>query len=193
RASDPAFAARMPGFLERALQRIHNGGAPPLVSAPLRTRAMRTHADIVITNGSGPLPANFLEADYAIDPGHPDRRLQYVAPWETTGEVRAGDVLSFSIEGATLTTCPSVPSGQIRLVYFQKVPTPSADSDTSWLMTDAPSVLFDALRVEAYQYLRNAEMMQASMASFSSAVNALQQSDVRAAHSGSLLYPRMPC
>lgn len=193
RAGDAVFLARIPRFIESALQRIHFGGGGPLMTTALRISAMRTTASVVISDGTGQLPGLFLEADTVSEAADKSVRLTYKVPTQFHQERSrnvSGAACSYTIEGETLSIDAPLESTTIELAYYAKFATPTADSDTNWLMTNAPSILFDGLRIEAYQHLRNTEMMQTAFASFASAVDGLQTRDTIRKASGGPLYPR---
>lgn len=194
RGADATFIARLPMFLEAALQRIHWGTGAPLLCSPLRVRAMRTAADVVITDGVGDLPADYLELDQVIVPTDPPMHPTYTEPHtfrSYRSRVTTGFPTRYTIEGTKILLDPPLASQTINIAYYAKFTTPSNDADTNWLMTNAPTVLFHALRIEAYDFLRNPELMQTAFARYKSAVEGIVARDVAAKASGSPLHPRL--
>ena len=61
RATNTAFALRIPEFIAMAETRIFYGQDQPFETAPVRVRDMETAADITVTSGSGVLPERWLE------------------------------------------------------------------------------------------------------------------------------------
>jgi len=193
RASDATFSLRIPRFLEQALQRIHRGGDAPLESPPLRVAAMRLAADLTFTAGAATMPVGFLEADTLEIITEPKSYPTYVPPFRFARQratATIGYPARYTVSGNTIEIDPPLSGVVGRMYYYGKFTTPSNDADTGWLFTDAPSVLFEALRMEAYQYLRNAEQVQTAFATFRSAIGGLNNDFARAKTSGGPLYPR---
>lgn len=193
RAGHAAFVARIPAFLQRAMQRIHFGAGLPLVSSALRIRGNQSTALLAFVDGVASLPVGFLEADRLSVVGQREP-LHYVIPVQFHAErsaLRSGCARRYTIESEQVSIDPPLATATGSLVYWAKFPQPSADSDTNWLMQNAPSVLIDALRIEAYQYLRNSEMTQTAFASYQSAVSGLAMSENDMFTSGGHLAPQI--
>jgi hypothetical protein len=121
----------------------------------VRVRQMEHAVELTPTNGTAPLPADYLvwrrvtgargrELDYA----HPSW-LQAAYPPAGQGPARA-----FSIEGANLVLKPA-DTGAVTLTYYRRIP-PLADG-ANWLFAAHPDLyLFGAL-TEAQAFIADAE------------------------------------
>jgi hypothetical protein len=191
--TDSGFVAEVPGFVALAEQRIFHGSDEPMESRALRVRFMETRVTLALTDGEGSPPADFLEAKRLEWPSEPSS-LPVFQPPETFFRQRSplttGGALAFTHEAGKIYLTPKL-TGTMALVYYAKPPPLVNDGDTNWLLINAPGVMFQAVLIEAYRYLRNDAMALGSFAAFKAAIDGLRRSDRSARVSGSYLYPRV--
>lgn len=168
------LTALMPTFLELAEQRIYYGEQN---SPKVRIQAMRQFA----TLANGTQPAGFLEAIKIAEEGSPEKFLDFRPLDRMPCEYRA-----FSWDGATLVL--SRDQGfPVDMTYYAKLTTPVDDTDTNWLLDNAPSVYLSAMLVEVFRWSMNDAMAAREAANYSSAVNALNSQQKVSSSSGSAL------
>lgn len=166
--------AMLPTFLELAEQRIYYGEAN---SPKVRCAAMRQ----VATLADGTRPAGFLEAIKVAEAGSPDKSLEYRPLERMPRECRA-----YTWDGATVVL--SQDKGfPVDLTYYAKLPTPVADSDSNWLLDNAPAIYLASMLVEVNRWSKDDATAAREAANYSSAVNALTDQEKAAAMSGSIL------
>lgn len=168
-----------PFFLAAAEQRIYYGEA----SAPaLRLQAMLCSKTVMPPNR----PADFLSATLVHEAGEPGRVLDYIAPASLESSRNA-----YSWNGSSLALSPHLDCA-VTLHYYAKFPTPQADTDTNWLMQNAPTVYLSALLVEVARWSRDEAMGAREAANYASAVASLQSADKASRYAGARLNTRMP-
>lgn len=122
----------------------------------LRCRQMEAQATVTITNGTGPLPDDFLEHIEVKDGSSPARVLAPVA--QTFGDVSfpnsgSGVARYFSILGGTIKTYPAS-SSNLTLRYYQKIEAlDEADDETNWVLTDYPGLYVYGSLIEGAAYM----------------------------------------
>ena len=159
-------------FLPLAEARMYFGEA---TVAPLRLSNMETQASMA----TAAQPADFLEAiKLYADPNRPLilRPLERIA--------LEFNAYAWSAQQLVLSPDVALP---VELVYFAKWATPVDDSDTNWLLTNAPNVYLASLAVEIARWSRDAELLARESQSYASAAAALMTADKRSKYSGSPL------
>lgn len=168
------LTALMPMFLELAEQRIYYGEAN---SPKVRCAAMRQHT----TLANGVRPAGFLEAIKVAEANSPERFLTYRPMARMPDEIRA-----FSWDGGTL-VLSSDQGFPVDLTYYAKLTTPSADTDTNWLLTSSPRIYLSAIVAEVGMWSRDDALAARELTNYAGAVNALNSHEKATALSGSAL------
>lgn len=139
--------------------------------APLRCREMITlGATVAITTGSGPLPADFLEAIRFYTSTH---TLQYAPPDWYTENYPTGQ----STEPSFYTTLGSTlySGADVTLDYYTKIgPLASA---TTWLLTKAPNAYLHGGLYHLYLYDKDGEKAQIHRQLMANAIEGLRTSD----------------
>lgn len=165
-------------FLPLAEARMYFGetSAPPL---------RLTSMEKVATLSTADQPADFLEAIKLYrDPNRPLdlRPLERISLEHN----------AFAWSGQKLVPSPDV-ALPLQLTYFAKWATPVADSDTNWLLTNAPGVYLGSLAVEVARWMRDDALLARESQAYASTAAALMAADKRAKYSGALLAakPRM--
>ena len=173
-AHRPDLAAMMPTFLALAEQRIYNGE----VNTPMvRCAAMRQ----AVTLANGTRPAGFLEAIKITPAGDPSNPLTYRPLEKMPREHQA-----FSWDGQTLVLSREQ-AFPVDMTYYARLASPVADSDTNWLMTNAPGLYLASLLVEVYRWAVDDKAAAREAGNYASAANSINSQDRAAQISGSRL------
>ncbi len=158
-------------FLALAEQRIYYGESN---TPALRIAALKTKAALA----DGTRPADFLEA---VTVNHDGDALLYKPLPIISNATRA-----FVWDGAQLVLSPDV-EFPVDLTYYRRLPTPSVDADTNWIMDNAPGVYLSAMLIEFARWAVDNEMLMRETSAYTSAVQTLMSQDRAAAISGSVL------
>lgn len=191
KGANSSFDEQIPAFVQLAEARIFYGSGDPLKSEPVRTRSMETSANLSFTAGVATLPAGFLDKRNLYWPSNPISVPTYEPPmvfWPTQMQDNASPTYAttYTIEGSTVHLYPRL-TGTAKLLYFAKPAALEANSDTNWILTTAPAVYFNAVLIEAYRYIRNAELMGAAYQNFMAAAAGLNAIEAHSRYSGGRL------
>lgn len=193
--SDAGFVAQIPDFILLAEQRIAFGSEVPVKTAPIRVRAQETSADLTFTDGEASIPADLVEPRRLYWEGNVNAPINYLAPREFHTspwlQVQYQDPvypINFTVEGQKVLVGPAR-AGTGKLLYFARLPALVGDTDTNWVLTNAPGVYLQATLAEAYGYMRNAEAQASALQAYAGQAKALNASETRARTSGTKLYP----
>lgn len=173
---------RIPEFITLAETRIFYGSEePPFQSDPLRIRAMETSVSTTFDAQEVELPTNYLQMRRMYVSGDTGGEMAMISPdmfWRRYTVTNSGVPREFAIEGESLFIGPTPDASYTgRMLYYKKFSDLSADSDTNWLLTNAPGAyLFGAL-IELFDYLFDAEKRASSYAKFIGVINALNKAD----------------
>ncbi len=169
----------IPTFLELAEQRIYFG--EDTANAPaVRVAAMR--ASVSLANGAR--PADFIEAIKVNRGGKSNEYLEYV-PLQQMPRYSA----AYNWDGDTL-VLSQYEKFPVDLIYYKKLQTPSADSDTNWIIGNAPQVYISSLLVEYARWARDDVLGAREAGIYVSTVRALNSRDMAASISGGALRMR---
>ena len=146
----------------------------------LRVAQMEVSVPITLVNGEGPLPADYLAWRRVITDDSRSRVLEFADPTWAEDHYQGPDVPSpswhFTITGSTIKTYPtSVPN--LKLLYYQKIPTLSSSNPTNWLLTRKPQAYLYGALVHAAPFLDDDERLQTFGALRKVALDSLRQSD----------------
>lgn len=177
------LTTQIPVFVQLAESRIFYG------SDPLRVQDMETSTNLTFNTQRVSLPSDFLERRRVyIANGTSKIELEYKAPaqfWSLSEASQSGTPKYFTIEKSEIVLAPSPDSSYTGyLLYYAKYDDLSSDSDTNWLLTNAPGVYLDGALMEAFSYLFDGEKMSFSAASFANRIASLNNADKAARHSG---------
>lgn len=181
------LTAVVPTFITLAEDRIFWGNdAPEFATAPLRVGAMLT----TVNPFSGTsLPSDWTELKRVswILSGSIKYPLDF-CPIEKIGpyEGISGRPQFYSLKGDTIVYGPTF-TNDVEIIYYAKPAAMSGDSDTNFLLTDAPSVYLQAALLEAAIYLKDNDATMRHAKAFANALNAYQSQDDGNMHSGSTL------
>jgi hypothetical protein len=146
----------------------------------VRTRDQLTAQVGALTDGTAALASNFLEArQLVID----DEVIEYVPEdvWVTLPN--AENPQFFTVDGDSI----KVQGGgtdSYTLTYWEKYADLSADSDTNWLLTNAPDVYLWGSVAEAYAYTRDPEGETYARNRYNLAVQGLNATEKRSLIAG---------
>ena len=123
----------------------------------LRCREQMDSASVVISGGSGALPADFQEVIGVFN----GAGIEYIGqPVNALKEVQPRGY--FAISGSTILAAADE---TLTLDYYAKIPTIADDlTDTNWLLEKHPGLYLYAVGMEAAKYLRDVETAQATAA-----------------------------
>lgn len=185
------LTARMPGFVKKAETRIFYGSQEaPFISDPLRIRAMETSTDLTINAQTVALPTRYLGIRRQYINGDNGRKVGLMSPdafWDKySGYSASGVPNDYTIEGENLVFGPSPDATYTgKMLYYQKFAALSADSDTNWLLTNAPAAYLQGALIELYDYLKDWEAKTNAHKAFAGVINALNNADKTDRYAGS--------
>lgn len=178
-------------FIALAETRIAYGSDEvPFKSDPLRIRAMETSSDLAITGGTQTvaLPTGFLQQRRLYVSSSPNIEVDFVEPnlfWDTWLSATTGPPAEYTVEGENLVFGPIPDTAYTgKILYYKKFTALANDTDTNWLLTNAPGVYVQGALLEAYRFVRNMEQAQVSANSFAGLINALNSSDKKDRYTG---------
>lgn len=143
---------------------------------PLRTRDMETTATILVTDGVGSLPADFLEPVGVANPSAVTNSIDYatgswIADTFPTGQ-NTTDPSFYTIVGSSV-YCPI----DVTIAYYQKIPSLVADQQ-NWLLSKAPSAYLYAC-LQAYStWDKNPEAVAGYRSLCMNALGGLNMADI---------------
>lgn len=146
----------------------------------VRTKDQLTAVSGSLSDGTAALPSGFLEArQLVID----DKVIDYVPEEKWVTLPNAAESTFFTIDGDSI----KVQGGSTdtyRLDYWSEYTAFSADSDSNWLLSNAPDVYLWAALAEAYAYTRDNEGFAQAVQRYGDAVANLNAADKRALFAG---------
>lgn len=177
--SDAATVAEIPNFISFS-EDMFNHGMPERTIAPLRVREMLDTATITMTDGTGDLPADYLQYFSARSMASTPRPLDYATSSYTNfayADGAAGLSNAFSISGvSTINVYPSSGS-DVELVYYQKIPALSDSNTSNWLLAKMPSLYLHAGLMQLGMFNRDNELISRSQALVAAMVDGLNMTD----------------
>ena len=157
----------------------------------LRVAQMEGSAVVTLTNGSGPLPADYLQWRRVMTQDSPVRVLEYADPaWAEDHFQGSPASLSwfFTIVWTTIQTYPtSIPN--LTLSYYKKIPALSSSNVTNWLLARKPQVYLYGSLVHAAPFLDDDDRLQTYGALRKVAIESLTGSDRLARYGKSVQRP----
>ncbi len=176
------LTAQYPIWIQAAETRIYYGSMEPnYVSEPLRVRAMENSDYATVTTQKVPLPTGYLAQRRFYINTNPVGELKFITPdvfWRTYPSSVTGQPKQFTIEGENLVLGPA-PGGSYdaRLLFYARFTALSGDTDTNWLLVNAPGAYVEGALIEAYRYSRNFEAAQQCVNAFCGIINSLNNAD----------------
>jgi hypothetical protein len=173
RQGDAEFIARCPDFVALAEKRI---------TRLLRVGDMETTATVVLTDGIGSLPADYVAFRRVLALTSPAGVLELISPDDA--ETRfpnetGGQPSHFTIIGTTVKTYP-LSAANLRLTYYAS-PVPLSDAAPSnWLLTKHPDLYLYGALMEGAVFMKDDQELARWGALFEKAMRDVQGADVRA-------------
>lgn len=177
------LTARLGEFVTLADTRIFYGSQEaPFISEPLRIRAMETSTDLTINAQTVALPTRFLGLRRQYISGDSGSKIGLLSPdafWGKYSGAQAPSVpKDFTIEGENFVFGPSPDATYTgKCLHWAKFAALSADSDTNWLLTNAPAAYLQGALIELYDYLKDWEAKTNAHKAFAGVMNALNNAD----------------
>lgn len=177
-----ALVDRIPEFITLAHSRIHYGSLEaPFQSEPLRIRAMESSVSTTLSEQYTQLPDRFLQARRLFLSGDPVRKLDPISTeqfWDTWVSSQTGTPKQFTIEGENILVGPTPDSSySAYLLYYAAFEAFSDETDTNWLLLNAPGAYLWGALIEAYAFSRNIEQQENAHKKFVGIINSLNLAD----------------
>jgi hypothetical protein len=157
-------------------------GVEARLNRTLRVRQMETSASITLTNGSGPLPTDYLAWRTVKTQDSTTRQLEWAEPdWAEDhyyAQTAAAPSNHFTIVGSTIKTYPTS-SSNLTMGYYQKIPAIASNVTGNWITTggDGDIYVYGAM-VAAAPFLDDDTRLATWAQLFKNAVEELKASDV---------------
>lgn len=144
--------------------------------------------------GCVPLPTRFLAGKRLYFDTNPITNVDYYTPEGFSQRFTvqtAGRPYGYTIESDFLRFGPQ-PDGTYygRLLYYQKFANLSNDTDTNWLLTNAPNLYLYGALIEAEPFLKNDGRIATWAGMYQSIASGLQEADSQDRHSSSAMVMR---
>ena len=180
----------IPTFVTLCEARINYGSGEPgdaLHTPPLRIRQMQqVDESLTLSAGTAALPTGFLEMRSAYIDQPTDTQLDYIPEDQLRRKYdssASGVPRLYSIEGTNLLVWPAPDDTYTaKITYWKAFDAFSSDSDTNWLLTNAPGVYLYGALIESAPYLNDPKRLQEWFSLFKGAIGGLTASDARSRH-----------
>lgn len=189
------LTARIPDFISLAQAKMYRGIRAPdnrtWLSPPLRVRDMIVRADIAMTDGAGDLPAGWLSFETLRFDGQNGPALKYfpLHVWrdmEDASRPQASEVYAYTIDGRKIYVAPAN-TGTIKSAHYARFTAMSADTDTDWVLTEAPHIYLYGALMEAGMFLGDPDREASGLSQFSAGIRGLMGAEKDAQFDGSPL------
>lgn len=160
--SDSVFSAQIENFIGLAESRIYDGygeKGEPAYSPPLRTKALETTGTITLTDGSGTVPTDFLQARKLYRSGD-QSGITFIPPERfDTVDAATGSGLPvyYTVEGSTISVVPSSGAETISLLYYRRLDPLSSGNPSNALLLSHDMIVLSAALYEAFSFMQAAE------------------------------------
>lgn len=160
-------------------------------SEPIRIRGMETESTLTVNARTVALPTGYLETRRFYLDTDPIIKLDYQSPSDfwAAAVATTGKPVKFTIEGENLVLGPKVPDSSYsgKFLYYKKFTAFSSDSDTNWLVANAPQIYVYGALLEAAPFIRNDTRLPMWHGLYKSIANGLNRADERDRYSGAPL------
>lgn len=179
--------------MQSMMYRGHGTDIPPLrISAMVDSDTITPASGGIITISSQ-VDAGWLEFIELVPTSTGAVSINYVPPWQFRKEADALQSTTapqyiYTIEGDKLYLAPAAVQ-PIAAKWYQKFTAVSGDSDTDWIILNAPQIYLDGCLMLACAYTQDDRENQ-FRAKFAAGIKALNLSDQRARSSGSVKVAR---
>lgn len=180
--------------MQAMMYRGHGLDIPPLrIAAMVDSDAAVTPASGGVITISSQIDAGWLEFIELVPTTNGAVALDYVPPWQFRKEADAimsttGPQSIYTIEGDKVYLAPAAVT-TLGIKWYQKFTALSADSDTDWIVTNAPQVYLDGCLMLACAYTQDDRESQFRQ-KFAAGIKGLNLNDQRARSSGSVKVAR---
>jgi hypothetical protein len=166
----------IPDFIRLGEQRIFYGGSEAMPSLPLRVPAMQARATGQIANNEIAFPERFLEPiRIAGSSGGFNWSLHYASPDSFAEQSSsAGLPTIYTLLNNSIQTAGSG-AANYTMDYYQALASLTADSDTNWVLQNAPGVYLYAALIESAPFIGDSALVTQWHSMFSSAVNSINR------------------
>lgn len=170
------LASYIPDLIRLGEQRICYGSDGDYKSVPLRIPAMQTQATGTITSSTISFPTRFLEPIQLVaTSGSTSWTLDYATPSQYTTLSNSDGLPSvYTLLNNSIKTA-GTGSASYTLDYYQAFANLSSDTDTNWLLTNAPGVYLYATLIEAAPFLGDAPVMGTWLSMLNSSIAAVNR------------------
>ncbi len=182
----------IPDFIRLGERRISYGSDQPNPSVPLRIPAMQNQSTGTITNSSISFPMGFLEVIRLKGVSGPSYCTLDHAPNQRFTELQNSASLPthYTFLNNTIQTAGTGSASYV-LDYYKAFTALSADSDTNWLLTNAPDTYLFAALLESAPFIADLESVNLWAGMYKSIVSALNRSTMKPA-GGSMFVRGIP-
>jgi hypothetical protein len=190
RADRSDLTSLIPDFITGAHSRIHFGcKEPPLFSEPLRIRAMEASDDLTISGRTVAIPDRVIQTRRLYLYTDPIHKVDLVSPdkmWGSRLAASSGCPAAFCLEGGNYVFGPAPDSTYTgKLLSYKSFEALSAETDTNWLLTNAPGAYVQGALIDLWDHMMDEERRQRAYANFCGIINALNAADQSDRYSGS--------
>lgn len=144
----------------------------------LRVADMEVTDNVTLTSGSGPLPADFLEARQVLNSNGIPIRAVSLQQMTNSYMNRPGVPTGYAVVGSNIEVRPSA-DGDLTVTYYAKIPPLTPAAPTNWLLDKAADVYLYSLVEEIAIWERDADKAGAAQQLKMLALSGLQIGDER--------------
>lgn len=137
------------------------GLAEAKINRVLRTADMEKAGTVVLTDGDGPLPDDFLEAREVLTPDGFTIGAWSLQALTDRYRSRGGYPQGYAVVGSTIMARPTT-NGSLTMTYYARIPALSVANPTNWLLLKAPDAYLYALVEEIGIWGKDADAVGAA-------------------------------
>lgn len=155
----------------------------------LRTSEMEGTATATLTEDRVAVPADFMGLRSIVLDGVVTK-LDYIPPGDFFDITASGTPAVYTITDGMFQFRPSVTTGTVRIVYYQKIPALTAGNTTNWLMTRWPDLYLFATLAQGEFFTWNDERLPLVKARVEEILAQIEESVNKERYGGRRLMPR---
>lgn len=144
----------------------------------LRVGEMETAGTVVLANGDGDLPSDFLEAREVLSPDGFNIGAWSLQALTTRYRNNGGYPQGYAVVGSKIMARPTS-NGSLTMTYYAKIPALTPTNPTNWLLLKAPDVYLYAVVEEIATWARDVEGVSAARSLKEAAMAGLTLQDNR--------------